>query len=61
MEALRSIASRRRTPEEARHWVKREDPAALPEPPWPARIRRSYALVAAGLPKKNRAQLGLAP
>lgn len=44
-----------------RHWVKLEDPAALPEPQLQARIRRSHALVATGLPKKTRAQLGLAP
>lgn len=44
-----------------RHWVKLEDPAALPELQLQARIRRSYELVAAGLPKKTRAQLGLAP
>jgi predicted DNA-binding protein (MmcQ/YjbR family) len=41
-----------------RHWVKLEDPAALPEPQLQARIRRSYDLVAAGLPKKTRVALG---
>jgi predicted DNA-binding protein (MmcQ/YjbR family) len=42
-----------------RMWAKLEDPAALPEPQLLARIRRSYELVAAGLPKKTRQQLGL--
>lgn len=42
-----------------RLWVKLEDPAALPEPELTARLRRSYDLVAAGLPKKNRLALGL--
>jgi len=43
-----------------RLWVKLEDPAALPEPQLTARIRRSYDLVAAGLPKKTRLALGFA-
>jgi predicted DNA-binding protein (MmcQ/YjbR family) len=43
-----------------RHWVKLEDPSALREPQLTARIRRSYDLVAAGLPKKTRSALGLA-
>jgi predicted DNA-binding protein (MmcQ/YjbR family) len=42
-----------------RHWVKLEDPAALPEAQLTARIRRSYDLVVAGLPKKTRQTLGL--
>ncbi|MBA4137789.1 MAG: hypothetical protein C0518_10775 [Opitutus sp.] len=42
-----------------RMWVKVEDLAALPEPQLTARIRRSYELVAAKLPKKTRVQLGL--
>jgi predicted DNA-binding protein (MmcQ/YjbR family) len=41
-----------------RLWVKLEDPAALPEPQLTARIRRSYDLVSAGLPKKTRQALG---
>ncbi|HWA85440.1 MAG TPA: MmcQ/YjbR family DNA-binding protein [Opitutus sp.] len=43
-----------------RHWVKLEDIAALSESELTARIRRSYELVAAGLPKKTRQALGLA-
>lgn len=43
-----------------RHWVKLDDPAALPEPQLTARIRRSYDLVASKLPKKTRAALGMA-
>jgi predicted DNA-binding protein (MmcQ/YjbR family) len=43
-----------------RLWVKLEDPSALPEAQLTARIRRSYDLVAAGLPKKIRQELGLA-
>lgn len=42
-----------------RHWVKLEDPAALPEAQLTRRIRRSYDLVVAGLPKKTRQTLGL--
>ena len=42
-----------------RMWAKVEDLAALPEAELTARIRRSYELVAAKLPKKTRAQLGL--
>jgi len=42
-----------------RHWVRLSDPAALPEPELTARIRHSYDLVAAGLPKKTRLALGL--
>ena len=42
-----------------RHWVKLSDPSALPEPELLRRIRDSYALVAAGLPKKTRQSLGL--
>ena len=42
-----------------RHWVKLEDPSALPESQLQGRIRRSHALVAAGLPKKTRVALGL--
>ena len=41
-----------------RHWVKLEDPAALPENELHARIRRSYDLVFAKLPKKTQAALG---
>lgn len=43
-----------------RMWAKVQDLAALPEPELNARIRRSYDLVAAGLPKKTRLALGLA-
>jgi len=43
-----------------RHWVKLEDISALAESELTARIRRSYELVAAGLPKKTRQSLGLA-
>jgi len=42
-----------------RMWAKVEDLAALPEPELNARIRRSYDLVAAGLPKKTQKALGL--
>jgi len=42
-----------------RRWAKIEDLAALPEPQLLARLRRSYDLVAAGLPKKTRIALGL--
>lgn len=42
-----------------RMWVKVGDLAALPEPQLTARIRRSYELVAAKLPKKVRQSLGL--
>ncbi len=42
-----------------RMWVQVQDPAVLPEPELHARIRRSYDLVVAGLPKKTRATLGL--
>ncbi len=41
-----------------RHWVKLEDPTALSEAQLTDRIRRSYDLVAAGLPKKTRHALG---
>lgn len=42
-----------------RQWAKIEDLAALPEPQLLACLRRSYDLVAAGLPKKTRVTLGL--
>ena len=42
-----------------RHWVKLSDTAALPESQLKARIRRSHALVVAGLPKKTQLALGL--
>ena len=42
-----------------RHWVHIADFAALPEPQLRERIRRSHALVAAGLPLKTRTALGL--
>lgn len=42
-----------------RLWVKLEDPAALPEPELTARIRRSFDLVAAGLPRKTRLSISL--
>lgn len=42
-----------------RHWAKVEDLAALPEPELNTRIRRSYDLVVAGLPKKTQRALGL--
>jgi predicted DNA-binding protein (MmcQ/YjbR family) len=42
-----------------RLWVHVSDLAALPEPQLKNRICRSHALVAAGLPKKIRAALGL--
>ena len=44
-----------------RHWVRLEDPAVLPEPELQARIRRSYDLVVAKLPKKIQAALSLSP
>jgi len=44
-----------------RMWAKVEDLAALSETELNARIRRSYALVAAGLPKKTQKALGLLP
>lgn len=40
-----------------RHWVKVEDLAALPAPELERRIRRSYDLVVAKLPKKVQAGL----
>lgn len=43
-----------------RMWAKVQDPAVLPETELNARIRRSFALVAAGRPKKTRLALGLA-
>jgi len=43
-----------------RKWAKVHDLAALSEPQLNARIRRSYDLVTAGLPKKTRLALGLA-
>jgi predicted DNA-binding protein (MmcQ/YjbR family) len=43
-----------------RLWAQVQDLAALSEPALNARIRRSYDLVAAGLPKKTRHLLGLA-
>jgi predicted DNA-binding protein (MmcQ/YjbR family) len=42
-----------------RMWAKVEDLAALPEPELNTRIRRSYDLVVAGLPKKTRLALNL--
>lgn len=42
-----------------RHWVKLEDPAALAEKELQTRIRRSYDLVVAKLPKKTQASLGI--
>jgi len=42
-----------------RMWAKVVDLAALPAPQLEARIRRSYDLVAAGLPKKTQRELGL--
>ncbi len=41
-----------------RHWVRVADLAALPAAELTRRIRRSYDLVVAGLPKKLQAQLG---
>jgi predicted DNA-binding protein (MmcQ/YjbR family) len=41
-----------------RHWVRVADLAALPAAELTQRIRRSYDLVVAGLPKKIQAQLG---
>lgn len=43
-----------------RRWAQIADFAALSEAELNARIRRSYDLVAAGLPKKTRVALGLA-
>jgi predicted DNA-binding protein (MmcQ/YjbR family) len=43
-----------------RMWAQIADFAALSETELNARIRRSYDLVAAGLPKKTRVELGLA-
>lgn len=43
-----------------RRWVKVVDFAALPEAELRTRIRRSFELVAAGLPKKTQRALGLA-
>jgi len=43
-----------------RHWVRVTDPDALPAAELTRRLRHSYDLVAAGLPKKTRLQLGLA-
>ncbi len=40
-----------------RLWVNVADPAVLPEPELQARIRRSFDLVVAKLPKKLQAQL----
>lgn len=42
-----------------RMWVKVLDLAALPEAELKTRIRRSYDLVTAGLPKKTQRELGL--
>lgn len=42
-----------------RHWAQVQDLAALSESALHARIRRSYDLVAAGLPKKTQRELGL--
>ena len=42
-----------------RMWVKVGDLAALPAPELERHLRRSYDLVAAGLPKKTRVTLGL--
>ncbi len=44
-----------------RRWVKVTDLAALTEPALNARIRRSFDLVAEGLPKKTRLELKLGP
>ncbi len=41
-----------------RHWVQVEDPVALTAAELAARIRRSHALVVAGLPQKTRRMLG---
>lgn len=43
-----------------RHWVHVADPAALPLPELQRRIRRSYDLVVAKLPKKIQAKLAAA-
>lgn len=42
-----------------RHWVRVGDLAALPAAELERRIRRSFDLVVAKLPKKTRAELGL--
>jgi len=42
-----------------RHWAQVRDLAAISEPELNARLKRSYDLVAAGLPKKTRRALGL--
>jgi predicted DNA-binding protein (MmcQ/YjbR family) len=42
-----------------RHWVRVGDLAALPAAELERRIRRSYDLVAAKLPRKTRSELGL--
>jgi predicted DNA-binding protein (MmcQ/YjbR family) len=42
-----------------RHWVRVGDLAALPSPELEKRIRRSYDLVVAKLPKKKQAELAL--
>lgn len=41
-----------------RHWAQVQDLAALPEAQLNRRIRRSYDLVVAGLPKKTQRALG---
>jgi predicted DNA-binding protein (MmcQ/YjbR family) len=40
-----------------RHWVRIADPSVLPEKELLARVRRSYELVVAKLPKKTQAML----
>ncbi|MES1168204.1 MAG: MmcQ/YjbR family DNA-binding protein, partial [Oleiharenicola lentus] len=40
-----------------RHWVRIADPSVLPEKELLARVRRSYDLVVAKLPKKVQATL----
>lgn len=44
-----------------RRWAKLEDLATLSEPALNAAIRRSYELVAAGLPQKTQVALGILP
>lgn len=44
-----------------RHWVRLADPAALPTAEWERRIRRSYDLVVANLPKKLQAAIAGVP
>lgn len=44
-----------------RRWAQIRDLGALPEAELNARLRRSYDLVAAGLPKKTQRELGLTP